>query len=66
MKGKSPEGEPNPGADLLEGGQGLNQTGGSIAEPSLEQNWLNSPQTGSGKCSRIGLKTGPEQAPEQV
>jgi len=26
------------GADLLEGGQGLIQTGGSVAEPSLKQN----------------------------
>jgi len=35
-KGTSPEGEPSPGPDILEGGQGLNQSGGSIAEPDLE------------------------------
>jgi len=37
-KGKSPEDKPSPGANALEDGQGLNQTGGSVAEPSLEQN----------------------------
>jgi len=37
-KGKSPEGEPSPGANILKGGQGLNQSGGSIVEPDLEQN----------------------------
>jgi len=37
-KGKSPEREPSPGADTLEGGQGLDQSRGSIAEPHLEQN----------------------------
>ena len=35
-------------------GQGLNQTGGSIAKPSLEQNQPNTPETGS----RIGSETG--------
>ena len=42
-KGKSPEGKPNPGANTLKGGKGLNQIGGSIAKPSLEQNQPNSP-----------------------
>jgi len=37
-KGKSPRGEPSPRADNVEGGQGLNQSGGSIAEPISEQN----------------------------
>jgi len=37
-KGKSFKGEPSPGADILEGGQGLNQSGGTIVEPDLEQN----------------------------
>jgi len=37
-KGKSPEREPSPGANTLEGGQGLGQSGESIAEPYLEQN----------------------------
>ena len=37
-KGKSLEGEPSPGTNTLEDGKGLNQIGGSVAEPSLEQN----------------------------
>jgi len=37
---------------LWEDGQGLNQTGGSVAEPSLEQNQPNSPRTGSRTSSR--------------
>ena len=32
-KGKAPEGEPSPGTDNLESGQGANQSGGRIAEP---------------------------------
>ena len=43
MKGKCPADGSGPGAGLLEGGQGLNQIGGSIAEPSLEQNQSSSP-----------------------
>ena len=42
-KGKSTEGEASHGANTLEDGQGLNQIGGSIAEPSLEQNQSSSP-----------------------
>ena len=34
-KGKSPEGEISPGSGNIEGGQGANQSGGSIAEPDL-------------------------------
>ena len=37
-KGKSPKGKPSPGADILEGGQGLNQSGESITEPNLAEN----------------------------
>ena len=44
---KCPENGSGPGVGLLEGGQGLNQTGGSIAEPSLKQHRPNSPRTGS-------------------
>jgi len=36
---KTPEGKPNPESDNVEGGQGANQSGGSIVEPDLEQNW---------------------------
>ena len=36
--GKSPEGETSPGSENMEGGQGANQSGGSIAEPDLGQN----------------------------
>jgi len=35
-KGKSPEGEPRSRVDILECGQGLNESRGSIAEPDLE------------------------------
>jgi len=55
-KGKPPEGEPSPGDNTLEGGQGLDQSRGSIAEPSLEENRLNSPRTGLETGSRIGLE----------
>ena len=48
-KGKCPGDGSGSGANLLEGGQGLNQTGESIAEPNLEQKKPNSP--------RIGLET---------
>jgi len=37
-EGKYPEDGSGPGAVSLEGGHGLNQTGGSIAEPNSEQN----------------------------
>jgi len=52
-EGKCPEDGSSSGADLLEGGQGLNQIGGSVPELSLEQNQPNSPQTGSETSSRI-------------
>ena len=46
-EGKYPEDGSGPGAVSLEDGQGLNQTGGSIAKPSLEQNQPNTPEIGS-------------------
>jgi len=60
-KGKSPRGEPSPGADNVEDGQGLNQSGGSIAKPISEQNQPtqpNSPRTDLRIGSRTGLETG--------
>ena len=48
-----------PGAVSSEGGQGLNQSGGSTAEFSLEQNQSNFPRTGSETGCRIGPETGP-------
>ena len=45
-----------PGAISSEGGRGLNQSRGSAAEPSLEQNQSNFPRTSSG----TGYITGPE------
>jgi len=56
-KGKCPTNGSGPGAVYLKGGQGLNQSGGSTAEPSLEQNRSNLPRTGS--------ETGPEQTQKQ-
>ena len=55
-KGKSPMNGSGPGAVSSEGGRGLNQSGESTAEPSLEQNQSNCPRTGS----KTGYKTGPE------
>ena len=46
----------------LESGQGLNQIGGSTAEPNLEQNQPNTLETGS----RIGSGTGSRTVPEPV
>jgi len=57
-KGKCLEDGSGPGADLLEGGQGLNQTGGSVAETSLKQDQPNSLRTCLKTGSRIGLETG--------
>ena len=54
-KSKSPMNGSGIGAISSEGGQGLNQSGESTAEPSLEQNQTNFPRTGSG--------TGQKQAP---
>ena len=53
-KGKCPKDGSGPGAGLLEGGQGLNKTGRSVAEPSLKQHQPNSPRTGLETGSRIG------------
>jgi len=55
-KDKSPMNRSGPGVISSEGGQGLNQSGGSTVEPSLEQNQSNIPRTDSG----TGYKTGPE------
>ena len=55
-KGRSPMNGSRPGVVSSEGGQGLNQSGGSTVEPSLEQNQSNIPRTDSG----TGYKTGPE------
>jgi len=46
-RGKALDGEPSPGANTLEGGQGLKQTGKSVVEHNLEQNQANSPRTSS-------------------
>jgi len=61
-KGECLEDRSGPGANLLEGGQGLVQTGGSVAEPNLKKNQPNFSRTGCRTCletgSRIGLETG--------
>ena len=52
----------------------MNQSGGSIAEPSLEQNQSNFPRTGSGTGYRTGPKiesetgsrTGPGPIPPSI
>jgi len=46
-KGKYPKEGSRVGAVSMKSGQGLNQTGGSTAEPSLEQNQPNTIETGS-------------------
>jgi len=51
---------------LLEGGQRLDHSGRSIAEPSLEQNGFNSPRTGLETGSRTGLETGSKTGPELI
>jgi len=56
-KGKSPMNASGPGAVSLEGRQGLNQSGGSTAEPSLEQKQSNFPRIGLG----TDFRTGPER-----
>ena len=73
-KGKSPEDGSGHGVVSLEGGEGLNQTGGSTAEPGLDQNQPNSSQTGwntgsrtgSGTGSETGSRTGSATVPEPV
>ena len=57
--GKAPEGETSPESDSVESGQGANQSGGSIAEPDLEQNRPTQPtpsQTDVGTGSRTDLE----------
>jgi len=61
-EGKYPADGLGPGAVSLEGGQGLHQTGGSTAEPSLEQNQPTTPETGS----RAGTGTGSRTVPEPI
>ena len=51
-EGKYPEEGSGLGAVSIKSGQGLNQTGGSTAEPSLEQNQRNTPETSPGTGSR--------------
>jgi len=55
-KGKSSMNASGPGAVSLEGGQGLNQLGGSTAEPSLEQNQSNFSRTGYRTISETGSR----------
>jgi len=43
-EGKYPKQGSEPGAVSVESGQGLNQTGGSNAEPYLERNQPNTPE----------------------
>ena len=66
-KGKSRGGEPSPRTDNVEGGQGLNQSEGSIAEPISEQNQPTQPnsprkylRTGSRTSLETGSRTGSE------
>ena len=65
-KVKSPMNGSGSGAVSSKGGQGLNQSGGSTAESSLEQNQTNFSRTGSGTGYRTGQKKAPEQASEQA
>jgi len=60
-KDKTPEGEPSPGADIVEGGQGVNLSRGSVAEPDLEQN-----QSTQSNPSRTDLRTGSRTDPEPI
>ena len=57
--GKAPKGEPSPRFDSGEGGQRVNQSGGSIAEPDLEQNRPTQPDP-SRTDMGIGFKIVPE------
>jgi len=57
-KGKSSGNGSGPRAVSSEGGQGLNQSGGSTPEPSLEQNQSHFSKTGSRTGLEIGSRTG--------
>ena len=59
-KGKSHMNGSGPGAVSSEGGEGLNQLGGSTIEPSLKQNHSNFPRIVSGTGFKIGAETFPE------
>ena len=65
-EGKSPMNGSGPGAVSSEGGQGLNQSGGNTAEPSLKQNQSNFSRTGSGTGFKTRAETFPEQAQEEL
>jgi len=65
-EGKYPDEGSGPRAVFVESGQGLNQTGGSTAEPSLEQSQPNTPETGSRTGFRTGSGTGSRTVPEPV
>jgi len=76
-KGKPPKGEPSPGANTLQGGCGLNQSGGSTTELDLEHNQPTQPnptgidletssRTGLEIRSRTSLATGSRVDPEPV
>jgi len=56
-EGKYPKDGSGPGAVSLKSGLGLNQTGKSAAEPSLEQNQPNTPEISSRTGSGIGFRT---------
>ena len=62
-KGKAPEGEPPPGTDNLQGGQGVNQSGGSIAEP--EHNRPTQPDPSRTDVG-IGSRTYPEPVSSSI
>ena len=65
-KGKSTEDGSGSGAVPLEDGQGLNQIGGSTAEPGLDQNQPNSSRTSLETSARIGSGTVPEPTSPSV
>jgi len=65
-KGKSPMSGSGPRAVSSEGGQGLNQAGGSTVEPSLEQNQSNFPRISSETGPEIGSETGSRTGPEPI
>jgi len=63
--GKSPEGETSTGSKNMEGGQGANQSGGSIAEPNLGQNRPTQPDPFR-TVVRTGTRTDPRPVPSSV
>jgi len=69
-EGKYPEEGLGPRVVSVKSGQGPNQTGGSTAEPCLEQNQPNTPgigsRTGLRSGSGIGSRTGPERVSPSI